>query len=94
MKITDWRAEIDALDQELLQLLNRRAQVALHIGQLKRAAGLPICDPERERAVINKVQDANNGPLDDLAVAHLFYEIIRATRQAETRQAQKWAVVG
>ena len=94
MKITDWRAEIDALDQELLQLLNRRAQVALQIGQLKRAAGLPICDPERERAVINKVQAANNGPLDDSAVAHLFHEIIRATRQAETRQAQKWAVVG
>lgn len=87
MRIEEWRAEIDALDQELLALLNRRAHAAMQIGLLKRAAGLPICDPHRESEVLSAVQDANTGPLTATAIAKLFRRIIRESRHAETLHA-------
>jgi hypothetical protein len=47
------RGRIDAIDRELLGLLNRRADVATAIGALKRAEGSPAFRPEREAAVID-----------------------------------------
>ncbi len=90
MQIEDWRTEIDAVDQELLRLLNQRARIAEKIGVLKRAAGLPICDPERERDVLTAVQNANAGPLDEKAVGKLFRRIIRETRRVESVGSGPW----
>ena len=94
MKIEDWREEIDAIDQELLLLLNRRARMAQKIGALKRAAGLPIYDADREHSVLSQVQDANAGPLDEPAVAKLFRRIIRETRRAEASGSQQGQSAG
>ncbi len=85
MNIEYWRTEIDDLDRELLRLLNRRARLAMKVGALKRAAGLPCCDPERERAVISDLQKANAGPLDALAITKVFRRIIRESRDMETK---------
>lgn len=85
MNIEYWRTEIDELDQELLRLLNRRARLAMKVGALKRAAGLPCCDPERERAVLRDLQKANAGPFDGRAITKLFRRIIRESRDMETK---------
>ncbi len=85
MNIEYWRTEIDELDRELLRLLNRRARLAMKVGALKRAAGLPCCDPERERAVLRDLQKANAGPLDGRAITKLFRRIIRESRDMETK---------
>ncbi len=83
MSIEAWRAEIDAVDLELLRLLNRRARLALKVGESKRSAGLALCDREREREVIARVCRANEGPLDERAVALIFRRIIREARRAQ-----------
>ena len=88
MNIEYWRTEIDELDRELLRLLNRRARLAMKVGALKKAAGLPCCDPERERVVLRDLQKANAGPLDAHAVTKLFRRIIRESRDMETKM---WA---
>jgi chorismate mutase-like protein len=88
MNIEYWRTEIDELDRELLRLLNRRARLAMEIGALKKAAGLPCCDPERERVVLRDLQKANAGPLPARAITKLFRRIIRESRDLET---QIWA---
>ena len=85
MNIEYWRTEIDELDRELLRLLNRRARLAMKVGALKKTAGLPCCDPERERAVLSELQKANAGPLDALAITKLFRRIIRESRNMETQ---------
>jgi chorismate mutase-like protein len=85
MDIEYWRKEIDELDEELLSLLNMRARLALKVGELKKTAGLPLCDPERERAVLQKLQLANRGPLELDAVAKLFRRIIRESKRVEAR---------
>jgi chorismate mutase/prephenate dehydratase len=84
MNIEYWRNEIDDVDRELLQLLNRRARLAMKVGALKRTAGLPFCDPEREQAVLQTLQQANTGPLDRRAITKLFRRIIRETRRVQT----------
>ncbi|HYJ87402.1 MAG TPA: chorismate mutase [Pyrinomonadaceae bacterium] len=84
MNIEYWRNEIDDVDRELLQLLNRRARLAMKVGALKRTAGLPSCDPEREQVVLQTLQQANTGPLDRRAITKLFRRIIRETRRVQT----------
>jgi chorismate mutase len=84
MNIEYWRTEIDEIDRELLRLLNRRARLAMKVGTLKRAAGLPYCDPERERAVLGRLQQANTGPLDQRAIHKLFRRIIGESRRVES----------
>ncbi|MCA1816684.1 MAG: chorismate mutase [Acidobacteria bacterium] len=85
MSIEDWRARIDELDDELLRLLNTRARLAVRIGMLKRRAGLPIEDAERERDVLARARRANAGPLDERAVAEIFRRIILESRRLEAR---------
>lgn len=87
MNIEYWRAEIDETDRELLRLLNRRARLAMKVGALKREAGLPCCDPERERAVLKDLQMANAGPLDSLAITKVFRRIIRESRDMEAKMS-------
>ena len=79
-----FRAQIDALDRELLGLLNRRAEVAQAVGALKRAEGSPAFRPEREAAVIDGLKAANAGPLPTDSVAPIWREIMSACRALET----------
>ena len=83
MDIEHWRKEIDEIDAELLRLLNVRARLALKVGALKEAAQLPYCDPERERFVLQRLQEINSGPLDERAVGKVFRRIIRESRRVE-----------
>jgi chorismate mutase len=84
MDIEHWRNEIDVIDQEILRLLNMRARLAIKVGTLKKDANLPFCDPERERYVLGRLQDLNDGPLDQRAVGKLFRRIIRESRRVES----------
>jgi len=59
MTIEAWRKQINALDVELLRLLNRRARVALKVGESKSASGVHLCDYTREREVIEHMCAAN-----------------------------------
>jgi chorismate mutase len=83
------RAEIDRLDDELLRLLNKRAELGSKLLALKRSAGLPICDPNRELEVLCRARESNPGPLDGRAVENIFRRIIAETRRAEERENQR-----
>jgi prephenate dehydratase/chorismate mutase len=84
VSLEDIRAEINALDEELLRLLNRRAAIALKVGESKTAAGLSLCDHTREREVIERMCAANDGPLDERAIVELFRAIIHESRRIQT----------
>ena len=83
MSIEDWRLEIDAIDNELLGLLNKRASLAVKVGQSKRITGVALYDPAREEDVIERARRANQGPLDEQAIVELFSCIIRESRRIE-----------
>ena len=78
------RAQIDALDRELLGLLNRRAALALSVGELKKKQGTVVFRPEREAQVIDGLKAINAGPLKTDSVAPIWREIMSACRALET----------
>ena len=78
------RHKIDALDRELLALLNRRMQLAIEVGELKKREGSVVFRPEREAQVIDGLKAANPGPLKNDSVAPIWREIMSASRALET----------
>jgi chorismate mutase/prephenate dehydratase len=84
--LSELRVLIDAVDQELLVALNRRAALANAVGELKRGDGSPIFRPEREAQVIHGLQKANQGPLKDASLALIWREIMSACRALEAPQ--------
>jgi chorismate mutase/prephenate dehydratase len=78
------RTRIDAIDRELLILLNRRAELALAVGEVKRREGSAVFRPEREAQVIDGLKASNSGPLRADSVAPIWREIMSACRALET----------
>ncbi|MDY0745494.1 prephenate dehydratase [Paucibacter sp. R3-3] len=86
------RQQIDALDKQLLTLLNERAHVAEQVGELKRRDGTPFFRPDRVAQVIAKIKNANPGPLKSEHVAAIWREIMSACLALES--PQRVAVLG
>lgn len=82
--LADLRVQIDALDNELLTLLNRRALVAEQVGEVKKLEGTPFFRPDRVAQVIEKIQLANTGPLKNEHVAAVWREIMSACLALES----------
>lgn len=82
-RLDELRRRIDDLDEQLVRLLNARAECALAIGAEKKAAGMEIYQPSREAEVLAHVQQVNAGPLDDGAVKRLFERVIDEARRLE-----------
>ncbi len=78
------RQQIDAVDRELLALLNRRASIAQRVGEIKKKEGSVVFRPEREAQVIDGLKAANPGPLRSESVAPIWREIMSACRALET----------
>lgn len=83
MDISDWRKQIDSMEDQLLDLLNQRARAAIAIGHLKRARKLPIHDPTRENEILARVVAKNPGPLPSVSMEKIFRTIIEETRFTE-----------
>src|SRR5579863_7935468 len=94
MTLEELRAQIDALDRQLVELLSERARAALQIGHLKVATSLPVYEPAREKVIYANVRAANKGPLPDIELTHIYERIIDVMRAlqrnelASERQAQ------
>ncbi len=73
------RQQIDAVDQQLLALLNKRAALANEVGDIKRQEGSPVFRPEREAQVIHGLQAASLGPLKGDSIAHIGLPRARST---------------
>ena len=88
MDLSEWRARIDTVDQQLVDLLNQRMLYVLEIGRLKREHGKPVQDLERERAILERLSAYNQGPISTQAIEDLFNRIIQEARHLEEGQGQ------
>ena len=77
------RRRIDALDLELVTLLNERAACAIAVGRAKQRDALPIYEPDREATVLANVCAANRGPLEAAALQRVFERIIDEARRLQ-----------
>ncbi|WZE72418.1 bifunctional 3-deoxy-7-phosphoheptulonate synthase/chorismate mutase [Macrococcus sp. CCM 2573] len=87
------RENIETLNIEILKLLSERGQIAKQIGQEKRKQGTAIYDPEREKQMINKLLDLNDGPFDDNVIKQLFKEIFKASTELQKSESEKHLLV-
>jgi chorismate mutase / prephenate dehydratase len=81
--LAEMRHELDAIDDEIVAAINRRAALAQQIGGLKQEADQHVFDPDRERTVLNRALANNPGPLSNKTVQAIFRELISGTRAAQ-----------
>ncbi|MBI1953096.1 MAG: chorismate mutase [Candidatus Omnitrophica bacterium] len=89
MTLPQLRKRIDAVDREILSLLNRRATLAQRVGRIKERLGRPIFDGRREQEVLRRLARLNAGPLPPGAIGKIFREVLRASRALERSKAAK-----
>lgn len=78
--LDQYRAQIDEIDVEIIDLLNKRTRIVEKIGAVKREASLPVYEPKREDMVFKNVIAHNKGPLSEAAARRLFERIIDEMR--------------
>ncbi len=82
-ELLDIRAKIDAIDTQLLRLLNERATLALEVGRIKSRDGLPIYAPDREMSLLRGLVERSDGPLSPTAIRAIYREIMSAALALE-----------
>jgi chorismate mutase/prephenate dehydratase len=84
--LDDCRVAIDAIDDEILELLNKRMKVVERVGEIKNDTGGAIYRPEREKAIIQRLaaqSKEQNGLLNEAAIEAIFLELFAVSRNLE-----------
>jgi len=81
--IDEYRRLIDEIDRQILELLNKRAEVAIKIGKEKLISNSPFVDISREELKIRELIESNGGPIPDISLKNIFKEIISSSRALE-----------
>lgn len=81
--LQELRDKLDSIDNDMLKLLNERMEVVHQVGVLKAVSGGAIYRPEREKAIIDRLDDLNEGKLNRNAIEALFQEIFAISRNLE-----------
>jgi chorismate mutase / prephenate dehydratase len=79
--VTALRHEINVLDRQLLEAINRRLEVVQRLHEHKGVTGMPLRDLDREVAMLRSLEADNAGPLSAEGVASFFTDVIELTRQ-------------
>jgi chorismate mutase/prephenate dehydratase len=74
--LSQLRKQIDGLDTQIIDLLNQRADVVVKIGAAKQISGSPIYAPDREHAVLKRLEDLNRGPLPQKTLRAIYRELM------------------
>jgi chorismate mutase/prephenate dehydratase len=85
-EICQMRDAIDAIDDQILALINQRLNLAQRIGQIKRQTGNQVVDSTRESEVLRRLEGLNKGPLNPNVLRHIFVDIIAAARAIQASQ--------
>lgn len=80
------RVQIDKLDLQILDLLNKRAAVAAQIGKVKSEQGGEVFSASREEEVLNNMLQANKGPLESVTLKAIYRELISGSRALQRIQ--------
>jgi chorismate mutase len=82
-QVANLRRRIDQIDDQLMKLLNSRSACAVEIGRIKRALGMAVYQPDREKWILDRVEKNNPGPLDSNALRRVFERVIDESRRLE-----------
>ncbi len=77
------RNKIDMIDEQIVRLLNERAEIVLEIKKLKTKGNLSVYDPRREEKIFKKISARNKGPLYDDAINEIYEKILHCMKDLE-----------
>ncbi|WP_018968721.1 prephenate dehydratase [Rubritalea marina] len=83
MPLDDIRKRIDAIDTQLIDLMNQRAECVHIVGEIKKKEGLQIYAPEREEALLRKLVAMSEGRLPEKSIRAIYREIMSAALALE-----------
>jgi chorismate mutase len=83
LDLDELRRSIDAVDQQILKLLHDRVRLVLAVGEYKRERGIPVYDPSRERALLDRLCKNAEPPLDADTVRRIVERIVDECRRIE-----------
>lgn len=88
MDLQEIRTEIDALDHELLSLFERRMALCRNVALYKKENNLPIFQPEREKRLLDKIEQEASPELQN-AARTMFSVILDISKQLQSRMLTK-----
>ncbi|ADC87284.1 bifunctional 3-deoxy-7-phosphoheptulonate synthase/chorismate mutase [Staphylococcus lugdunensis] len=88
-KLESYREEIVSINNQILDLLSKRGELAQKIGEEKLKQGTRVYDPQREKEMINDLLDRNQGPFNDNVIKQLFKEIFKASTDLQKSENEK-----
>ena len=83
--IPQLRQSIDTLDRQILDLVSKRLELVMQVGEVKRALGVEVHDPARESDLLERVAAAATPPLTAAMAQRIFQCIIEESRNLEQR---------
>lgn len=92
-KLEQYRSEIQDINEQILDLLEKRGNLAQKIGEEKRKQGTKVYVPEREKEMLNALIEKNNGPFNDNVIKQLFKEIFKASTDLQKSENEKHLIV-
>lgn len=92
-RLQELRTQVDEVNLELLKLISKRARLVQEIGQQKVKQSTKRFDPVREREMLDKIIDANEGPFQNSTVEHIFKEIFKAGLELQKDDHRKALLV-
>ncbi len=88
MRLEELRIETDAIDTEIMELLNKRVLLAVEIASIKAKAGMPVVDVGNAIRILNRVSRLNEGLMLADTVEAIFRPILEESRRIQ-REAKK-----
>ena len=76
MDLNELRIRIDSLDEQIVRLLNDRAEVVVQVGAFKNANKTPVYAPDREHQILERIQQLNPGPLANRCLVAIYRELM------------------
>ncbi|MGN7469709.1 bifunctional 3-deoxy-7-phosphoheptulonate synthase/chorismate mutase [Brevibacillus sp. SAFN-007a] len=92
-QIETMRKQIDEINLQILELINKRATLVQELGKEKEKLGSSRFDPERERQMLNLIVENNKGPFNDNTVRHLFKQIFQVSLDLQNEDKKKVLLV-
>ncbi|MGY4689195.1 bifunctional 3-deoxy-7-phosphoheptulonate synthase/chorismate mutase [Salibacterium sp. K-3] len=87
------REQLDDVNLQLLELINKRAGLVQEIGRVKNRAGQNRFDPVRERKMLDMITENNEGPFETSTLQHLFKQIFQASLELQEDDNRKALLV-
>ena len=89
MRLEELRIKTDAIDTEIMTLLNKRVSLAVEIGDIKAKAGMKVVDVGNAIRILNRVSRLNEGLMRADTVESIFRPILEESRRIQREASEK-----